>query len=128
MSVLAMSDHTEVTPHSFGLAVRQTVAMAKRSTLEIFRQPALVAPSMIFPIFFAALGASSFGKTTNLPGFPKVDSFLQFSIAATVVQGVLFGFGHGRSRTSHRHSERFLRSVVAVTHHTNRNPDWTSCG
>ena len=46
---------------------------------------------MIFPIFFAALGASSFEKTTNLPGFPKVDSFLQFSIAATVVQGVLFG-------------------------------------
>ena len=91
MSVLALSDHTEVTPHSFGLAVRQTVAMAKRSTLEIFRQPALVAPSMIFPIFFAALGASSFEKTTNLPGFPKVDSFLQFSIAATVVQGVLFG-------------------------------------
>jgi ABC-2 type transport system permease protein len=91
MSVLAMSDHTEVTPHSFGLAVRQTVAMAKRSTLEVFRQPALVAPSMIFPIFFAALGASSFGKTTDLPGFPKVDSFLQFSIAATVVQGVLFG-------------------------------------
>jgi hypothetical protein len=91
MSVLVMSDHTEVTPHSFGLAVRQTVAMAKRSTLEIFRQPALVAPSMIFPIFFAALGASSFGKTTDLPGFPKVDSFLQFSIAATVVQGVLFG-------------------------------------
>ena len=109
MSVLATSDHTEVTPHSFGLAVRQTVAMAKRSTLEIFRQPALVAPSMIFPIFFAALGASSFEKTTNLPGFPKVDSFLQFSIAATVVQGVLFG-----SVTGLRHWPPTFRMVSSI--------------
>lgn len=65
--------------------------MAWRSTKETFRQPALVAPSMIFPIFFAALGASSFSRATKLPGFPEVQSFLQFSLAATVVQGVLFG-------------------------------------
>ena len=64
---------------SLGLSIRQTLEMTKRSTLEIVRQPAMSAPSMIFPIFFAALGASSFGKTTSLPGFPKVDSFLQFS-------------------------------------------------
>jgi len=76
---------------SFGLSLRQTRAMAWRSTKETFRQPALVGPSMIFPIFFAALGASSFSKATSLPGFPKVESFLQFSLAATVVQGVLFG-------------------------------------
>jgi ABC-2 type transport system permease protein len=80
-----------VAERSLGLSIRQTLQMTKRSTLEIVRQPALSAPSMVFPLFFAALGASSFGKTTNLPGFPKVDSFLQFSLAATVIQGVLFG-------------------------------------
>lgn len=80
-----------VAERSLGLSIRQTLEMTKRSTLEIVRQPAMSAPSMIFPIFFAALGASSFGKTTNLPGFPEVDSFLQFSLAATVIQGVLFG-------------------------------------
>lgn len=74
-----------------GLAVRQVVALARRSTLETFRQPAMVAPSVIFPLFFAALGASSFHRATSLPGFPKVDSFLQFSLSATIVQGVLFG-------------------------------------
>lgn len=74
-----------------GLSIRQTLQMTKRSTLEIIRQPAMSAPSMVFPIFFAALGASSFSRTTSLPGFPKVDSFLQFSLAATVIQGVLFG-------------------------------------
>lgn len=73
------------------VAVRQTLALTKRSTLAILRQPALLAPSLVFPLFFAALGASSFGKTTRLPGFPKVDSFLQFSLASTVIQGVLFG-------------------------------------
>ncbi|MEN9286419.1 MAG: hypothetical protein RIS39_411, partial [Actinomycetota bacterium] len=46
---------------------------------------------MVFPLFFAALGASSFSRATSLPGFPQVESFLQFSLAATVVQGVLFG-------------------------------------
>ena len=80
-----------VAERSLGLSIRQTLEMTKRSTLEIVRQPAMSAPSMVFPIFFAALGASSFGKTTNLPGFPEVDSFLQFSLAATVIQGVLFG-------------------------------------
>jgi ABC-2 type transport system permease protein len=68
-----------------------TLALSVRSIREIARQPALVAPSMIFPLFFAALGASSFSRATSLPNFPKVDSFLQFSLAGTIVQGVLFG-------------------------------------
>ena len=59
---------TVVAERSVGLSIRQTLQMTKRSTLEILRQPAMSAPSMIFPIFFAALGASSFGKTTSLPG------------------------------------------------------------
>lgn len=69
----------------------QTWAMSKRSILAIARQPALVAPSLIFPLFFAALGTSSFGRATLLPGFPEVDSFLDFSLAGSVTQGVLFG-------------------------------------
>lgn len=81
----------ETTARSRQLSLRQTVAMAKRSTLEIARQPALIAPSMFFPIFFAVLSASSFSKTTSIPGFPKVESFMQFTLASTVVQGVLFG-------------------------------------
>ena len=76
---------------STALSLRQTQALTVRSTKALLRQPALVAPSIFFPIFFAFLGASSFGKTTNIPGFPQVESFLQFSLASTVVQGVLFG-------------------------------------
>ncbi len=65
--------------------------MSWRSILAMLRQPALVVPSLIFPLFFAALGTSSFSRATNLPGFPAVDSFLDFSLAGTIVQGVLFG-------------------------------------
>ncbi|CAB5063845.1 MAG: hypothetical protein EBY23_01480 [Actinobacteria bacterium] len=77
--------------HNWRIGFRQTAAMSKRSVLALWRQPALVVPSMIFPLFFAALGTSSFGRAINLPGFPKVDSFLDFSLAGTIVQGVLFG-------------------------------------
>lgn len=76
---------------TMAVATRQTLALTKRSTKAILRQPALMVPSFVFPLFFAALSADSFGKTTRLPGFPVVDSFLQFALASTVIQGVLFG-------------------------------------
>jgi ABC-2 type transport system permease protein len=70
---------------------RQYRTMSKRSILAIARQPALVLPSLIFPLFFAALGTSSFNRATGLPGFPQVDSYLDFALAGTIVQGILFG-------------------------------------
>jgi ABC-2 type transport system permease protein len=72
-------------------AALQAWAMSRRSILAIARQPAVVAPAMIFPLFFAALGTSSFSRAVLLPGFPKVDSFLDFALAGSVTQGVLFG-------------------------------------
>ena len=88
---LAQKSGGHLAEHSLSLSIRQTIALAKRSTLELFRQPALVVPSIMFPLFFAMLGNSSFGRTTSLPGFPKVDSYLQFQLAGTITQGVLFG-------------------------------------
>ena len=91
MTVATSDVAIETTARSRQLSIRQTIAMAKRSTIELARQPALIAPSMFFPIFFAVLSASSFSKTTAIPGFPKVESFMQFTLASTIVQGVLFG-------------------------------------
>ena len=68
-----------------------TGALAKRSIIGTLRQPAVLVPSIFFPLFFAALNSASFERTTRLPGFPVVRSFLDFMLAATVVQGVLFG-------------------------------------
>ncbi len=69
----------------------QTWAMSKRSILALARQPALVVPSLIFPLFFAALGTASFSRATRIPGFPEVDSYLDFALAGAIVQGILFG-------------------------------------
>lgn len=69
----------------------QSIAMSRRAILALARQPSLVVPSIIFPLFFAALGASSFSRAINVPGFPDVDSYLDFALAGSITQGVLFG-------------------------------------
>lgn len=71
--------------------VAQTTAMSQRAVLALWRQPAVVIPSLVFPLFFAALGASAFSRAVDLPGFPPVRSFLDFALAGTIVQGILFG-------------------------------------
>lgn len=72
-------------------AAPQYLALGKRSILTTIRQPTSIIPSLIFPLFFMALSSAAFERTTQLPGFPKVDSFLQFVIATTILQGTLFG-------------------------------------
>ena len=69
----------------------QTWAMSKRAILALARQPATVIPSLVFPLFFIALGTAAFSRATQLPNFPKVDSFLDFALAGAITQGVLFG-------------------------------------
>jgi ABC-2 type transport system permease protein len=69
----------------------QTAIMSKRSILAIARQPSVVVPSLLFPLFFVALGTSAFSQAVDIPGFPQVDSFLDFALAGAIVQGVLFG-------------------------------------
>lgn len=69
----------------------QTVAIAGRSVRAVVRQPQLWAPSLIFPLFFTALSAAAFERTREIPGFPDVSSFVAFLLAATIVQGVMFG-------------------------------------
>jgi ABC-2 type transport system permease protein len=71
--------------------LRPGLALSKRSVISIVRQPQLVIPSMFFPLMIATVNTASMGRAVNLPGFPKVDSFLDFALATTIVQGVLFG-------------------------------------
>ena len=72
-------------------APQQVIALSRRSVQSIVRQPSVVVPSMVFPLFFVALGTSSFARAISIPGFPVVDSFLDFALAGSIVQGVLFG-------------------------------------
>ncbi len=92
----------------------QTRAMSKRSVIAIVRQPALVIPSLIFPLFFAALGTSSFGRAVNLPNFPKVDNFLDFALAGSIVQGVLFGSVTGGAALATDIEQGFFDRLLAT--------------
>ncbi|MEM8619933.1 MAG: ABC transporter permease [Actinomycetota bacterium] len=69
----------------------QTWEMSKRAIIALARQPALIIPSIVFPLFFLALGSSSFARAIDLPGFPAVNSYLDFGVAGAIMQGVLFG-------------------------------------
>jgi ABC-2 type transport system permease protein len=69
----------------------QARAIAWRSLLTSRRQIAFVIFPSLFPLVFAALSVSSFEDATALPGFPPVDSFLDFILPATITQAVMFG-------------------------------------
>ena len=69
----------------------QSRALGRRSVLATFRQPTVWFPGVFFPLLIAAVNSAAMGRTTNLAGFPEVDSFLQFLLPATLVQAVLFG-------------------------------------
>jgi ABC-2 type transport system permease protein len=68
-----------------------TYALGRRALISTARQPATWVPGLAFPLLIAAVNAASLGRTTGLPGFPEVDSFLQFLLPATMIQGVTFG-------------------------------------
>jgi ABC-2 type transport system permease protein len=64
--------------------------LARRSVLAAIRQVPIWIPGMIFPLMLAAVNSAAFQRATDLPLFPDVDSFLDFLLPATMLQGVMF--------------------------------------
>ena len=73
------------------IALAHYQALSRRAIVNTIRQPASIAPAIIFPLFFMALSSAAFQRSIDLPGFPEVDSFLQFLVSTTIIQGSLFG-------------------------------------
>ncbi len=65
--------------------------MARRAVIGFFRQPASWVFGAAFPLLIAAVSASAFSRATSLEAFPDSESFLQFLLAGTILQGTLFG-------------------------------------
>jgi ABC-2 type transport system permease protein len=63
--------------------------LAGRSVRRTFRQPALVVPTIVFPLFLLAVNASGLASATRIPGFPT-SSYLDFAITVPFMQGALF--------------------------------------
>src|SRR3954454_19896995 len=108
-------EHIEV--HRQPLA--QTLILARRSVVGLFRQPSVFLPGMLFPLLIAAVNTATVGIAVNAPFWPapKPDSYLDFVMAATIVQGVLFGGVVGGSDLAldieNGFFERLLASPVA---------------
>ena len=69
--------------------VHQVGFVARRSVRRTLRQPALIVPTLVFPLFLLAVNASGLGAATKIPGFPT-NSYLDFAITVTFIQGAMF--------------------------------------
>jgi ABC-2 type transport system permease protein len=67
----------------------QVGVLARRSVMRTLRQPAMVIPSLLFPLMLLSINAGGLDSATLLPGFPT-DSYLKFALAIPFVQGALF--------------------------------------
>jgi ABC-2 type transport system permease protein len=63
--------------------------LARRSVRRTLRQPILIVPTIVFPLFLLAVNASGLTAATKIPGFPT-HSYLNFAISVTFMQGALF--------------------------------------
>ena len=101
------------------VAVAQYGALSRRAIVNTFRQPRYFIPSLLFPLMFMALSSAAFERTTSLPGFPETDSFLQFLVSTTIIQGALFSsIAAGSAMATDIESgffERLIASPVART-------------
>jgi ABC-2 type transport system permease protein len=73
------------------IAVTHYSALSRRSIVNLLRRPTAVIPTILFPLLFLAMSSAALNESTTLPGFPAVESFMQFVISTTVIQGALFG-------------------------------------
>jgi ABC-2 type transport system permease protein len=74
--------HTAVLPRQIGY-------LAWRSVVRTARQPIVIVPPLIFPLFLLAINASGLDAATGIPDFPT-DSYLAFVLAFPFVQGAIF--------------------------------------
>ncbi len=70
-------------------------ALGMRSIRQTFRRPQLMAPIIIFPTLLLAIQTGGAGGAVNLPGFPPVQSFLQFMLAGAMMQSLMLAGNSG---------------------------------
>jgi ABC-2 type transport system permease protein len=74
----------------FSTFLTEVMAIARRSTVRTLRQPAVIVPSLLFPMLFFSINANGLDAASRIPGFPS-DSYLDFAFAFPLIQASLFG-------------------------------------
>ena len=75
--------------------MRVVRALGWRSVKQTFRRPQLLAPIIVFPTLLLAVQTGGAGGAVNLPGFPPVQSFLQFMLAGAMMQSLILAGNSG---------------------------------
>jgi ABC-type multidrug transport system permease subunit len=70
-------------------------ALGMRSIRQTFRRPQLMAPILVFPTLLLAIQTGGAGGAVELPGFPHVQSFLQFMLAGAMMQALMLAGNSG---------------------------------
>jgi len=70
---------------------RTVLALARRALRTTLRRPQFLMPLVAFPSLFLAVNVGGLHRTTDLPGFPHVNGFLDFQLAAAMTQSLLLG-------------------------------------
>jgi len=80
---------------SIAMNFRVVRALGWRSVKQTFRRPQLMAPIIVFPTLLLAVQTGGAGAAVNLPGFPPVQSFLQFMLAGAMMQSLILAGNSG---------------------------------
>ena len=75
--------------------LRVVAALGARSVKQTFRRPQLFAPIIVFPTLLLAIQTAGAGSAVDLPGFPPVDSFLDFMLAGAMIQATMLAGNSG---------------------------------
>lgn len=70
-------------------------ALGGRSIRQTFRRPQLISPIIVFPTLLLAIQTGGAGAGVELPGFPPVQSFLQFMLAGSMMQSMMLAGNSG---------------------------------
>jgi ABC-2 type transport system permease protein len=88
-------------------ALGQVGWVARRSVRRSLRQPAIVFPTVVFPLVLLAVNVPGLEEATRLPGFPT-ESYLDFAIAVCFLQGALFALTTAGTELAHDVETGFL--------------------
>jgi ABC-2 type transport system permease protein len=89
----------------------QVGMLARRSVVRTLRQPAMVVPSLFFPLLLLSINSSGLDSATRLPGFPT-DSYFQFALAIPFVQGALFSANSAGTNVANDIESGFLKRLA----------------
>lgn len=80
---------------SLAASARVVRALGARSIRQTFRRPQLISPIIVFPTLLLAIQTGGAGAGIELPGFPPVQSFLQFMLAGSMMQAMMLAGNSG---------------------------------